>query len=317
MSTKSPQIPFHMEMIFTHGEPREIWPDIRRIVAGNQGPLTHNGTNTYILGRNELALIDPGPDDARHIDAIMSAVKGQKITHIFLTHTHKDHSGGLEALKAKTGARVYAHQAITENRGARRTATSPLDTGFVDLNFKPDHELKDGEIIEGEDWGLKAIHTPGHAPDHFCFAHLKEPVLFTGDHIMAWNTSVIIPPEGSMAAYMSSLKKLIAKDPDLNKIYTDYERFMPGHGGQARSPERLVKAFLMHRKWRETAIHDHIKSGKNSIEQLLPLLYPNASKDILPAAALSILAHAEHLCEQGLVSCEGKPALDTLFEPKS
>lgn len=305
MTIQKPQIPFHMEMTFTHGIAREIWPGVRRIVAGNAGPMTHNGTNTYLLGKGNVALIDPGPDDSTHVEAILSAIKGEQLTHIFLTHTHKDHSGAIKELKQKTGAPVYAHAAISENRGARRLSETPPDEGFVDTAFAPDHILHDGDEIKGESWGLRAIHTPGHAPDHFCFAHLTEPLLFSGDHVMAWNTSVIIPPEGNMAAYLSSLKKLVGGN---------YERFLPGHGGQARTPERLVKAFLMHRKWRETAIHDHIKSGLSTIDELVPLMYPNVKPEVLPAAALSILAHTEHLCEQGLIETETKPALNSKFK---
>ena len=308
MSNSQPKIPFHLEMEFTYGEPREIWSGVRRIVASNQGPLTHNGTNTYIVGKKEVALIDPGPEDSTHVKAILDAIEGETISHILLTHTHKDHSGALRELKEKTGAQVYAHAPVIENRGARRQIDAPLDDGFVDLDFRPDHILKDGETIEHESWALKAIHTPGHAPDHLCFEHQSEPILFTGDHIMAWNTSVVIPPEGKMADYLNSLKKLLNKD---------YERFLPGHGGQARAPERLIKAFLMHRRWRETAIHEHIKEGKNTIDQLVPLLYPNAKKEVLGAAALSVLAHAEHLCEQGLITSDTQPALNSSFEIKS
>ncbi len=165
--------------------------------------------------------------------------------------------------------------------------------------------MKDVAEIRGDGWTLKAIHTPGHAPDHICLELGGEPVLFSGDHVMAWNTTVIIPPEGNMAAYLASLQKLLGGN---------YERFMPGHGGQARTPDRLVKAYLMHRKWRETAVLDQIREGNTTIAQLLPLLYPNAGPDLLPAASLSILAHAEHLCEQGLVTSSTIPALNSRFE---
>lgn len=308
MSTANgPKIPFHMEMVFTHGEPREIWPSVRRVVAPNTGPLTQNGTNTYIVGHGEVAIIDPGPDDKNHLKAILAAVDGEKITHILLSHTHKDHSALIPALKQATGAVVCAFEPVTHNRGARKRSSDPLENSFVEMSFIPDHVISDGEILEGETWGLKAIHTPGHAPDHLCFAHMSEPVLFTGDHVMAWNTSVIIPPEGSMANYLKSLKKIMGGD---------YERLLPGHGGQARSPDRLIKAYLMHRKWRETAILDQIRAGNSSIEQLLPLLYPNIKPEIVGAASLSILAHAEHLAAQGKVKSSHETiALDVTFEP--
>lgn len=305
---QKPNIPFHVEMTFTHGKAREIWPQIRRIVASNSGPLTHNGTNTYICGTGNLAIIDPGPNDENHLNAILSAIQEETLTHIFLTHTHKDHSGLIPALKAATGAEVCAHAAITENRGARRAPNTPLDDKFVDRNFRPDRSLSDGEEIHGESWGLKAIHTPGHAPDHLCFQHLTAPVLFTGDHVMAWNTSVIIPPEGRMSDYIASLKKII-KQP--------VERLMPGHGGQAKEPERLIKAYLMHRKWRENAILSHIRQGKQTIEEIVPLMYPHATAEINAAASLSVLAHAEHLEEQGLITANQNPlTLSARFQPK-
>lgn len=304
MTSKQPDIPFHMEMVFTYGEPREIWPGVRRVVAPNSGPLTQNGTNTYIIGKGEVAVIDPGPAEPAHLAALEAATSGEKITHIFLTHTHKDHSALIAPLAEKTGATICAHPPISENRGARRQSEAPLDTGFVDFSITPHKTLEDGDIIEAESWALEAIHTPGHAPDHFCYRLKGEPVLFSGDHVMAWNTSVIIPPEGSMAAYLASLKKLTGGG---------YERFMPGHGGQARAPERLVKAYLMHRRWRETAILDHVRGGISTIPDLLPLMYPNADKAVLSAASLSILAHLEHLCEKGLVTSQAQPALDSSF----
>jgi len=309
MTTKpGPKIPFQMEMTFTHGQPREIWPGVQRIVAPNSGPLTQNGTNTYILGTTSFALIDPGPDDQTHLGAILNTLAGKPLTHIFVTHTHKDHSPLSKQLKEKTGALICAHAALTKDRGTRVKSSDPLRQDFVDLDFAPDHILSDGDIIESKEWALKAIHTPGHAPDHLCFAHQSEPLLFSGDHVMAWNTSVIIPPEGRMSDYLASLKKIIGHG---------YERLLPGHGGQARTPDRLVKAYLMHRKWRETAILEHIQAGESTIDALLPLLYPHAKPEVQGAASLSILSHVEHLAEQGLLTIMGHPiALDVSFEAK-
>jgi len=308
MTTSKPKIPFHVDMKFTHGEPRKIWPGVRRIVANNPGPLTHNGTNTYIVGEGRVAVIDPGPDDDDHIDAIMRAIKAERLDYILLTHTHKDHSTSIPKLKELTGAKLVAYAPIHENRGCRRDSEKPLDAKFVDFEIKPDTEIVDGDILEGTGWALKAVHTPGHAPDHLCYAHQTEPILFTGDHIMAWNTSVIIPPEGRMSDYLVSLKKC---------LNNSYERLMPGHGGQAQSPDRLIKAYLMHRKWREEAVLTAITSGMQGIDELLPALYPNIDEGVKGAAALSILAHAVHLCEQGVIKADTcKFALNTNFEPK-
>lgn len=306
MSSKKPDIPFHMEMVFTYGVPREIWPGVRRIVAPNKGPLTQNGTNTYIVGKGAVAVIDPGPDEPTHLEAIIKATKGEQISHIFLTHTHKDHSSLVAKLAELSGAEICAHAPLHENRGARHESDAPLKTEFVDFTILPSKPLSEGEVIDGNGWRIKAVHTPGHAPDHMCYQLLGEPILFSGDHVMAWNTSVIIPPEGGMADYLASLKKLTGNG---------FERFLPGHGGQARAPERLVKAYLMHRRWRETSILDFIKSGKTTIPELLPLMYPNAAPAVLPAASLSILAHLEHLCQQGLVESSSIPALNSTFKP--
>ncbi len=306
MTHAKSNIPFHMEMKFTYGEPREIWPGIRRIVAPNQGPLTHNGTNTYIIGKGEVGVIDPGPANPAHLKAILSALQKETITHIFLTHTHKDHSSLIPALKEKTGATVVSHTPIRQERGSRKQETEPIDLNFVDAEHAPDHPISDGDMVEGNGWALRAIHTPGHAPDHLCFALKGEPILFTGDHVMAWNTSVIIPPEGSMSAYLASLGKINSDE---------YERFLPGHGGQARTPQRLVKAYLMHRKMREQAILSNIKKGHQTIGALLPVIYPNASEEILRPAALSLLAHAEHLQEKGLITATSNPLfLNSVFE---
>lgn len=303
--TTVPKIPFHVAMEFTYGEPREIWPGVRRIVANNPGGMTDKGTNTYIVGTGDVAVIDPGPDNDDHIKAILKALENETISHILLTHTHKDHSTGIAKLQAATGAKLVAHAQIHENRGARHSSDDPLDDGFVDFSISPDMTIKEGDVVEGKNWQLKAIHTPGHAPDHLCFAHLSEPILFTGDHIMAWNTSVIIPPEGRMSDYLNSLTKLIGHN---------YQRLLPGHGGQARNPDRLIKAFLMHRKWREEAILDHIRNGLTSIDGIVPLLYPNIEAGVQFAASLSVLAHAEHLNEQGLIKANSETlALNSHF----
>lgn len=308
MTENKPDIPFHVAMEFTYGEPREIWPGVRRIVANNPGGMTDKGTNTYIVGQGEVAVIDPGPDDEDHIQAILEAVNNETISHILLTHTHKDHSSAIAKLQAATGAKLVAHAPVHENRGARHSIEDPLDDGFVDYSIEPDVIISDGDMIEGKNWQLKAIHTPGHAPDHLCFAPANEPILFTGDHVMAWNTSVIIPPEGRMSEYLNSLTKLIGNE---------YQRLLPGHGGQARKPDRLMKAYLMHRKWREEAILEHINNGLTTIDDIVLRLYPHIEEGVRFAASLSVLAHAEHLWEQKLINADTEMlALNSTFIPK-
>lgn len=297
--TAAERLEFKTSMTFTYGEPAELAAGVIRLVANNPGPFTFKGTNTYLVGEKQLAVIDPGPDDPAHCQAILRAAGGRPITHILVTHTHRDHVDGLPRLKAATGAKTCGHCRTDAQRGT--IATSPSGTEFVDLDFRPDVSLSAGDRIEGADWGLAAIHTPGHAPDHLCFALEMRDIIFSGDHVMAWNTSVVAPPEGRMADYLKSLELLLDR--------TD-EMFLPGHGGRLMEPQRTVKAYLLHRRWREQSIHAAIKGGTNTIRSLVRVVYRGLDDRLLPAAALSVQAHAEHLIERGLVTCDGPLTLD-------
>ncbi len=283
-------ITFNLEMTFTYGEARQLSPLVRRVVARNPGKLTFKGTNSYIVGKGQVAIIDPGPDDPEHLAALLAATRGETVTHILITHTHKDHSPLAAALKAETGAVTYAFPPITERRGD--ATASPTGSPFVDRDFVPDHCLKDGQIVTGTGWTLEAIHTPGHAPDHLCFALKEENTLFSGDHVMGWNTSVIAPPEGNLGDYLDSLEKLLARN---DRIY------WPAHGGRITAPQRWVKAYLMHRKMRENQILDCLREGPMAIETIVSRLYPNLAPELIPAATLSVRAHLAHLVEKGVV----------------
>jgi glyoxylase-like metal-dependent hydrolase (beta-lactamase superfamily II) len=292
---------FKTTMEFAYGHPRELAPGVVRLVANNPGPFTFKGSNTYLVGgASDLAVVDPGPDDPAHFDAIMAAVgPRRRITHVLVTHTHRDHTDGLERLRQATGAKVCGYGRSPP--GAGRSQTSPSGREFIDHGFRPDIVLRDGDAISGPDWRVEAIFTPGHAPDHLCFALDTPRVLFTGDHVMAWNTTVVAPPEGNMADYMRSLERLAGRDEEL---------FLPGHGGRIEQPARWVKAYLLHRQWREHAILNAIKSGHATIEQIVSLLYGGIDERLRDAASLSVLAHVEHLIERGLVQCEGSPTFD-------
>jgi glyoxylase-like metal-dependent hydrolase (beta-lactamase superfamily II) len=291
---------FKTTMEFAYGQPRELAPGIIRLVANNPNPFTFKGSNTYLVGATDLAVIDPGPDDPAHFDAIMSAVgPRRRITHLLITHSHRDHTAGLERLRQATGAKACGYG--RSPRAPGQLQASPSGSEFIDRNFRPDIVLRDGDAVSGPDWRLEAIYTPGHAPDHLCFALAQPRVLFTGDHVMGWNTTVIAPPEGNMADYMRSLERLSERDDEL---------FMPGHGGRMDQPARWVKAYLLHRQWREQAILDAIKSGHATIEQIVSLVYGGIADRLRDAASLSVLAHVEHLIERGLVRCEGPPTFD-------
>ena len=289
------EIPFRREMEFEYGVARELAPGIRRLVANNPGPFTYKGTNTYILGQGaDLALIDPGPDDDAHFAATMAAIGSKRLATVIITHTHRDHTDGMPRLLAATGARTCGFGRTAKARGT--TKTSPSGTEFVDLDFKPDIVLKDGASLQGDGFALTALHTPGHAPDHLCFALQGTKLLFSGDHVMSWNTSVVAPPEGNMGDYMRSLDKLVDRADEV---------YLPGHGGRLYQPQRVVKAFIIHRRMREQSILDCIREGKASIADIVPIVYRGLDPRLLGAASLSVAAHVEHLIEAGRVTSSG------------
>lgn len=293
-------IAFETSMTFEYGEAQTMVPGVARLVANNPGFLTFKGTNTYLVGQASLAVIDPGPEDAAHRAAILAAAAGRPITHIISTHAHRDHVDGIAALKAATGALVCAYKRTRAD--VVPLERTPQGREFIDLALDPDIVLHDGARIRGEDWSLTAIHTPGHAPDHLCFAHEATGAVFSGDHIMAWNTTVVAPPEGSMADYIASLEKMLAREND--SVY------LPGHGGRIDEPRRTVKAYLVHRKVREQAILKAIQDGAQSIRALIPVIYPDLAPRLTPAAQLTVLAHVELLAAKGLVSAAGPLTAD-------
>lgn len=302
--TMANALSFKTDMQFTYGEPRALASGVRRIVANNGGPLTFKGTNTYLVGTKTLAVIDPGPDDPSHRAAILEAARNAPITHILITHRHRDHVDGVAALQDATGAKTYAFD------GTRRFTTSASNTPsgqeFIDTRLVPDVEIQDGDLIKGEDWTLTALYTPGHAPDHVCFALETEGVLFSGDHIMSWNTSVIAPPEGNMADYIASLEKIVQRQDTA---------LLPGHGGQLKHPARIARAYLHHRKWREQTILRAIQNGASTINNLVSEIYSAVPDGVAGAAALSVLAHVELLHARGLVTCVPKPQMDAEILP--
>jgi glyoxylase-like metal-dependent hydrolase (beta-lactamase superfamily II) len=280
-------------MTFAYGEPRELSSGVVRIVANNPNHFTFKGTNTYLVGTHTLALIDPGPEDPEHLAAILKAAAGRPISHVLITHTHRDHTDGMPALLAATGARTVGFGRRASNRGTRRT--SPSGGEFVDKDFVPDIPLADGGQLAGDGWSFTAVHTPGHAPDHLCFALEGTDILFSGDHVMGWNTSVVAPPEGNMGAYMRSLQRVLERRDGV---------YFPGHGGRIDEPQRLVKAYMLHRRMREQAILECIRDGIATARAIVPVVYKGLDPKLLNAATLSVLAHVEHLIERGLVRSE-------------
>jgi glyoxylase-like metal-dependent hydrolase (beta-lactamase superfamily II) len=301
--TMAEALPFKLSMNFAYDEPRELAPGIVRIVANNPSPFTYKGTNTYLLGQGDtLALIDPGPDDPDHLRATLAAIGPRRLTHILITHTHRDHTDGMPALIAATGAKTVGFGRRAPVRGTRRT--SPSGSEFVDQDFVPGIPLADGDRLAGDGWAVTALHTPGHAPDHLCFALEGTNILFSGDHVMGWNTSVVAPPEGSMGAYIRSLERLTERNDGL---------YFPGHGGQVEEPQRLVKAYLLHRRMREQSILDLIRKGGQTVRSIVPVIYRGLDPKLLNAASLSVLAHVEHLAERNLVSYDSPLSADRVL----
>lgn len=271
---------------------------IQTLIAPNAGPFTGSGTNTYLAGRRALAVIDPGPEDATHLAAILAAAGGRRITHILLTHAHRDHADGIAALAEATGAvTVGFGRNAAMAAGAGKADSSPSGGDFIDWSFVPDVLATHGDMIEAGDVVLEAVHTPGHAPDHLCFALTGDAaVLFSGDHVMGWSTSVIAPPEGSMGDYLRSLELLLARDERL---------YLPGHGAAVADGHRTARAYLLHRQMREQAVLGAVRDGLATIPAITGRVYEGIASQLLNAARLSVQAHVELLAEKRLVSFDG------------
>lgn len=292
-------INFKTGMEFGYGVPSTLRPGVVRLVCENPGPFTFKGTNTYLVGSTELAVIDPGPRDDKHVADILEAAGGRPISHILITHTHRDHVDNTDALKQATGAITCGFRRTGAARG--NIERSPSGTEFVDIDFNPDIELAHGDEIQGAGWALSAIHTPGHAPDHICYALKGRDIIFSGDHVMAWNTTVVAPPEGRMADYLASLQLLLERDESL---------YLPGHGGRIEDATRMVKAYLLHRRWREQAIMAAIREGRQTVREVASLIYDNLDPKLHTAALLSVMAHVEHLIEREIITGEGPLSFD-------
>ncbi|MBY4592317.1 MULTISPECIES: MBL fold metallo-hydrolase [Rhizobium] len=286
-----------------YGQAVPVASGVERVTVNNPGPFTFFGTNSYIVGSSSVAVIDPGPEDEAHFQALMAALAGRAVTHIFVSHTHRDHSPLARRLQAATGA-------VTVGQGPHRPAR-PLRDGEInpfaessDLSFVPDITLSDGETLSGDGWALTAVLTPGHTANHAAFALEGQDILFTGDHVMAWSTSIVAPPDGSMADYMASLERLIARDDRL---------LLPGHGGPVTEPAGFLKALKAHRLGREQAVLARVQAGDTQIAEMVKVIYRDTDPKLHGAAALSVLAHIENLMERGEIAADGPPSLAATY----
>jgi len=286
-----------------HGSAVEIAPGIQRITAPNKSAFTFHGTNTYILGDENVAVIDPGPANDSHFELLLETLKGRTVSHIILTHTHMDHSPLAKPLQEKTGAPTFAEGPHRNSRNLHLGEQNALDAA-ADNKFMPDHKLADGEIIEGDGWKLETIHTPGHTKNHACFALCDTDMLFSGDHVMGWSTSIVAPPDGSMSDYMNSLTKMIERTESI---------YFPGHGGRLEKAQEFTRALRAHRKMRETAVLSRIRAGDKTIPDIVAVIYKDTDPRLHGAAGLSVFAHVEDLVERKLIECDDPPALNSEY----
>lgn len=288
-------IPFVRNFEFEYGRCDQLSPLVQRVIADNPGPFTYTGTGVYIIGGDSVAVIDPGPNTETHRASLWKALEGRKVSHVLVTHHHMDHSPLANPLAAEHGCQVHGYGLqMREPEGGEVR----LEAGD-DLSFKPDVELRDGAVISGEGWTLEALHTPGHTSNHLCFALQEENILFSGDHIMGWSTSVVSPPDGHMGDYLSSLDRVKARN---------FARIWPTHGTSIDDPTKFVSEYIAHRYIREDQILDAIKSGLHAITDMVASIYKDVDKRLHPAAAHSVLAHLIHMEETGRVKSKSNGA---------
>jgi glyoxylase-like metal-dependent hydrolase (beta-lactamase superfamily II) len=292
-------IPYDKKFELIPGKVDEPMPGVRRILCNNPSPFTFKGTISYVVGRGKVAIIDPGPDDPAHNAALLDAVRGETVTHIFVTHTHRDHSPGVPAIKKATGATVLAEGPHRPAR-ALHVGDGPRLESSNDTDFKPDRALADGEVVRGDGWTIEAITTPGHTANHMAYAFHEAGIVFSGDHVMAWSTPVVSPPDGSMGDYMASLQKLAKRSEQV---------YFPGHGGAVRNAPRFVAAYILHRKAREASILNRLSKGETDIPDLVGAIYANLDPRLVKAAGMSVLAHLEDLVARGEAATNGPPSI--------
>jgi len=304
-------IPFVTEFDFSYGIADQLSPRVRRVIANKPGSFTFTGTGTYIIGRGEVAIIDPGPADEAHIEALLTATAGETITHVLVTHTHTDHSPGCKLLLRHCDAETWSFGAHGE--GGRKPVAhnaAAHDAQFgADTEFEPDHRLIDGQTLAGgaggeTGWTLQCIHTPGHAANHAGFYLSEENALFCGDAVMGWSTTIVSPPDGNMKDYMATLALLHSRN---DRIY------YPSHGAPVENPQTFVAALQAHRIERENQILQCVENGYSTIMAMVPQVYSELDSSLYPAAARSLFATVECLAEQGRLHTDGGITFDSRY----
>jgi glyoxylase-like metal-dependent hydrolase (beta-lactamase superfamily II) len=292
-------IPFNRDFALKPGAVEEVRPGVRRVLCNNPSPFTFTGTVSYIVGHGNVGIIDPGPDNEAHASALLEAVRGETVTHILVTHTHRDHSPNTPRLKAATGAPVYAEGPHRASRPFYESEKISTESG-ADRDFRPDVEVGDGDLIEGSGWRLEAVATPGHTANHMAFAWPERKLTFIGDHVMGWSTSIVAPPDGSMVDYMASLQRLTQRAEDL---------YFSGHGPEIPDAQRYVRFLIRHRQAREVSILHRLAKGEADIPTIVRAIYIGIDPRLTGAAGYSVLAHLEDLVARGVVTTDGDPVI--------
>ena len=292
-------IPFNRNFPLKPGVVEEVRPGVRRVLCDNPSPFTFTGTVSYIIGRDKVAILDPGPDNEAHAKALLDAVRGETVTHIVVTHTHRDHSPNTGRIKQATGATVYAEGPHRASRPRYESEKHNPESG-ADRAFRPDVAVAHGDIVEGTGWRLEAVATPGHTANHMAFAWPEQNITFVGDHVMGWSTSIVAPPDGSMVDYMASLERLADRDEEL---------YLSGHGPEILEGPRYVRFLIRHRKAREASILHRLAKGAADNPTLVRAIYIGIDPRLITAAGYSVLAHLEDLVARGVVATDGDPVI--------
>jgi glyoxylase-like metal-dependent hydrolase (beta-lactamase superfamily II) len=291
MADPSPALVFETDFRPQTGQLVEVLAGVSRLTAPNAGPYTFTGTNSFLIGHDSVAVLDPGPDDEGPRAALLAAIGGRKVEAIILTHTHKDHSAGARKLQASTGAPLWFGGKHRLSRPLRPFEMNPL-AGECDWGLNPDLTFFDGESCTVGGVTLTAIATPGHCANHLCYAIGGSDWLLSGDHVMGWNSTLIAVPDGSMADYLASLRKLIA---------LPFAHYLPAHGGPITDGPAYARALLAHRELRNRQIADAVAGGATTIGQLLARIYPTLGVALQRAAAMTLRAHVEYLDAEGII----------------
>jgi glyoxylase-like metal-dependent hydrolase (beta-lactamase superfamily II) len=282
------------------GRLEQVSPLVRRFVLPNPGPFTFTGTCAYVIGHGRVAVVDPGPGDA---SALLAALGAEEVAQVVVTHTHRDHSPAARELKRLTGAPILGCGPHRAARALHMGERNQLDSSG-DADHLPDREMREDDRLEGAAFTLTAVETPGHTMNHLAFRLEEENALISGDHVMAWSTTIVAPPDGSMGHYMASLEKLRSRPETI---------YWPGHGGPVMDPQRFLRGLIGHRRMRESTILAELRKGEAAIPEIVERLYAGLAPGLKGAAALSVYAHLEDLVERGLAATDGEPALDGLY----